>query len=104
MGIYLFEMRVDVSTKEKRAAIVERTEQVIKQKGIPEVGAKLVAGPWISQEVPAIFAVFETHDLINSLGARMELYSAGLVTDLDIKPIATWEEGKTAAAKVPGYF
>ena len=50
MGLYLVEVDIDVSTPEKRAAIMERIEQVVTNKGTPT--AKLVAGPFGSLNRP----------------------------------------------------
>tara|TARA_B100000029_G_C16760686_1_gene661698 strand:+ start:354 stop:485 length:132 start_codon:yes stop_codon:yes gene_type:complete len=43
MSLYLGELHIDLSTKEKRQAIAERVEQVIKEGGTDN--ARLVAGP-----------------------------------------------------------
>jgi len=99
MPLYLLEMKLDVSTPQKRDAIIERIEQVVKAGGSPN--ARLVAGPWVSQENPTLLAVFDNPDLTKSLPARMALYNAGLVTDVRLRPIIDWE-GAKAAAKAAG--
>ena len=50
MSLYLVEVRVDVSTPEKRAQVMERVDQVVKAGGTPT--ARLMAGPWASMENP----------------------------------------------------
>ncbi len=69
MALYLVEIDLDVSTPEKNAAIIERTERVIKAGGSPT--AKLIAGPWVSQETPKTWWVFDNPDLLNSFPARI---------------------------------
>ncbi len=100
MALYLLEMDLEVSTPEKRAAIMERADQVIKAGGTP--AAKLIAGPWVSHETPKMWWVFDNPDLVKSFPARMQLYYAGLVTKIQLHPIATWEEAKAAAKAAEG--
>ncbi len=100
MALYLAEMDLDVSTPEKRAAIMERAEQVVKAGGTPN--SKLVAGPWASHENPKLFWVFDSPDLTKSFPERMALFNGGLLKNLRINPIATWEETKAAAKAAEG--
>jgi hypothetical protein len=78
---------------------MERVEQVVKERGTPTA---LVAGPWASLENPTVLFVFENPDLNQSLPATMELYNAGLISDIRMRPIMDWEGAKAAAAKAQG--
>jgi hypothetical protein len=98
MSLFLSEIRLDASTPEKRAQIMERVEQVIKAGG--SGAARLVAGPWASLENPTLFLVQEVSDLNQSMPEIMELYNAGLILDTRQRPIMEWEGAKAAAAKV----
>ncbi len=98
MALYLLELDLDPAPQ-KRDAIIERVDQVVKAGGSPT--SKLIAGPWISHERPTLLAIVEIPDLMKSLPPRMELYYAGLITDIRLRPIANWEEVK-AAAKAAG--
>jgi len=98
MSLYLVEIRLDVSTPEKRAQIAERVEQVVQAGG--GATARLVAGPWGSLESPTLFLIQDAPDLNQTMPATMELYNAGLVSDARIRPIMDWEGVKAAAAKV----
>ena len=100
MSLYLVEIRVDVSTPEKRAQIMERVEQVVKEGGTPT--ARLVAGPWACMENPTVIFVLENPDLNLTMPAIIELYNAGLISDSRMRPIMDWEGLKAAAAKVQG--
>ena len=99
MSLYLWEMHLDVSTPEKRTKLMERIEEVVKAGGSPS--GRLVAGPWASLENPTLVAVVETPDLSQSMPATMELYNEGLINNMHIRPIMTWEGAKAVAAKVP---
>jgi len=100
MSLYLAEVRLDASTPENRAQRMERVEQVVKAGGTPTF--RLVAGPWASMENPTLFFVFENPDLNQSMPAIMELFDAGLISDIRMRPIMDWEGLKAAAAKVQG--
>jgi len=100
MSLYLVEVRVDVSTPEKRAQVMERVDQVVKAGGTPT--ARLMAGPWASMENPTVLFVVENPDLNQTMPAIMELYNAGLVSDTRLRPIMAWEGVKAAAAKAQG--
>ena len=99
MSLYLWEMHIDVSTPEKSTKITERIEEIIKEGGTPT--SRLVAGPWASLENPTLIAVVEAPDLSQTMPATIELYNEGLITDMRIRPIISWEGVKAAAAKVP---
>ncbi len=98
MGLYLVEVDIDVSTPEKRAAVMERIEQVVTNKGTPT--AKLVAGPFGSLNRPTIYLALDNPDQLQSLPELMGLYEAGLVRDIRTEPVADWDSIKAAAAKV----
>jgi hypothetical protein len=100
MSLYLVEVRVEISTQEKRAKVMERIEQVVKEGGTPT--ARLVAGPWASMENPTVLFVFENPDLNQTMPAIMELFNEGLISDSRMRPIMDWEGVKAAAAKAGG--
>jgi len=95
MSLYLYELRLDPSTAEKRTQIMERVEQVVKAGGTPT--GRLVAGPWASLENPTLYFVFEVTDLNQTMPATMELYSAGLISDMRMRPVMDWASAKAAA-------
>ncbi len=98
MGLYLVEVDIDVSTPEKRAAIMERIEEVITNKGTGT--AKLVAGPFGSLHRPTVYFAFDNPDQLQSLPDIMGLYNAGLIRDVRSEAVADWDSIKAAAAKV----
>jgi hypothetical protein len=100
MSLYLVEVRLDVSTPEKRTKAMERVEQVVKEGGTPT--ARLVAGPWASMENPTVLFVLENPDLNQSMPGVIELFNAGLIIDTRVRPIMAWEGVKAAAAKAGG--
>jgi hypothetical protein len=100
MSLYLYELRLDASTPDKRAQIMERVEQAVKAGGAP--AGRLVAGPWASLENPTLFAVFEVSDLNQTMPGTMELYNTNLITDMRMRPIMDWEGAKAAAATAQG--
>ncbi len=55
MGLYLVEVDIDVSTPEKRAAIMERIEEVITNKG---KGGQAGGGSfWVAQPADGLFCL-----------------------------------------------
>ncbi len=97
MSLYLVEIQLDLSTPEKRAQVMERVEQVIKEGGTPN--SRLVAGPWASMESQTLWLVSDNPDLNAGLPMVMGLYNAGLIRDTRIRPIIDWDGLKAAAAK-----
>ena len=100
MSLYLVEIRIDVSTPEKRAQMMERIEQMVKDGGNPT--DRLVAGPWACMENPTVLFVVENPDLNKTMPQIVGLYNAGLISDSRIRPIIDWEGVKAAVAKAQG--
>ena len=100
MSLYLTEITLDLSTKEKRQAIVERMEEVIKAGGTDT--ARLVAGPWVSLESSTVWVVTDIPDVGKTLEEMARLTVAGLLVERRLRPIAEWADVLEVAGKIDG--
>ncbi len=100
MSLFLAELSLDLSTKEKRQAIVERVEEVIKAGGTDT--GRLVAGPWLSLESTTMWVVTDIPDVSKTLEETARLTIAGLLVERRLRPIAEWADVLEVAGKIDG--
>ncbi len=100
MSLYLTEITLDLSTKEKRQAIVERVSEVIKAGGTDT--GRLVAGPWVSLESSTVWVVTDIPDVGKTLEEMARLTVAGLLVERRLRPIADWANALEVVGKIDG--
>ena len=100
MSLYLTELTLDLSTKEKRQAIVERVSEVIKAGGTDT--GRLVAGPWVSLESSTLWVVTDILDVSKTLEEMARLTVAGLLVERRLRPIADWANALEVVGKIDG--
>ena len=100
MSLFLAELSLDLSTKEKRQAIVQRVEEVIKAGGTDT--GRLVAGPWVSLETSTLWVVTDIADVSKTLEEVARFTIAGLLIERRLRPIANWADLLEVAGKIDG--
>ena len=100
MSLFLAELTLDFSTKEKRQAIVERVSEVIKEGGTAT--GRLVAGPWASLETSTLWVVTDIPDVGKTLEEVARFTIAGLLIERRLRPIAEWADVLEVAGKIDG--
>ena len=94
MSLYLFEVQLNI---EKQGQVMARVEQLVKENGTPN--AKLITGPWFSQENPTMWLVVDNPDLDQSMPELISLYDNGLIKDTRLRPMIDFDGLKAAVAK-----
>ena len=97
MSLYLLEVKLNIEEQEQ---VMARVEQVVKEGGTPN--AKLIAGPWFSQENPTMWLLVDNPDLDKSMPELISLYENGLITDTRVRPMIDFDGLKAAMAKAQG--
>ena len=100
MSLFLSEFMLDLSTKEKRQAVVENIGQTIKDGGTPN--ARIVAGPWVSLENSSVWGVLDIPDVSKTMEETAQFMVAGLLIERRLRPIANWADVPPVASKIDG--
>ena len=100
MSLYLESLSLDLSTQEKRQAIVESVTELIKAGGTDT--GRLVAGPWASLETSTLWLVADIPDVSKTLKEMVRLTIAGLLVERRLRPIADWAAVLEVVGEIDG--